>query len=137
MNWKQATRPSVLLICAVTSVTAWAAATNTPATNAKSSAKMQDYRLLLQRVRIKQQEKSSVDDLQKAIQAFQLRFGRLPDELKDLVGRGVLSELPTPPRGMVFFYDRLVGNVRLATLSGAGGSSSNLPVNANLLAPPK
>ncbi|TAN37895.1 MAG: hypothetical protein EPN23_03860 [Verrucomicrobia bacterium] len=114
MHWERATtRPSVLLACVVTGCAAWAANTNVPATIAKNSAKPQDYRLLLERVRIKQQEKKRVDDVQKAIQAFQMRHGHLPAELKDLVERGVLSELPTPPRGTRFFYDRIVGNVRL------------------------
>jgi hypothetical protein len=114
-----------------------AAPTNAPTTAAKQTAQTQDYRLLLQRVRIKQQEKSSLDNLQKAIQAFQMRFGRLPEELKDLVERGVINELPTPPRGTGFFYDRLVGNVRLAALPGAQVSVTNTSGTANILTPSK
>lgn len=137
MKWTPITRFSVSLLCAAGGFAAGAAPTNAPPTAAKQTARPQDYRLLLQRVRIKQQEKSSLDDLQKAVQSFQMRFGRLPDELKDLVERGILSELPAPPHGTGYFYDRLVGNVRLAALPSAAAGGTNTPVNANLFSAPK
>lgn len=137
MNWTHITRSSVVLMCVAGGVATGAATTNAPATVAKETAQSRDYRLMLQRVRVKQQEKNSLDDLQKAVQTFQMRFGRLPEELKDLVERGILNELPTPPRGTGFFYDRLVGNVRLAALPGTRGSTTNLPGTANILTPAK
>lgn len=134
MSWTHRTLVFVFLICSTSGVAIGATTTNAPVTAApKPTAQPQDYRLMLQRVRIKQQEKTSLDDLQKAIQTFQMRFGRLPEELKDLVTRGVLNELPTPPPGAGFFYDRLVGNVRLAASPGTRHSATNAPGAANLL----
>jgi len=92
---------------------------------------------MLQQVRAKQQEKISLDDVQKAIQIFQMHYGHLPNELTELVERGVLTELPAPPQGTRFFYDRIVGNVRLIRLHNAGNTATNQPVSANLILPTK
>ena len=117
---------------------AWAAETNAAASVTNAAAKPKDYRQLLQRVRIKQQEKNDLDEVQKAINAFQMRFGQLPTELRELVDRGLLPELPTPPHGSRFFYDRLVGNVRLVSTPGEKNEArTNLPGSANLVTQPK
>ena len=135
MNCKQTIRVSVLLTCA-TITAAVADSTNQPAVLTKTPAQPQDYRLMLDHVRAKQQEKNRVDDVQKAIQAFQMRYGRLPDELSDLVTRGVLTELPAPPDGTRFSYDRLVGNISLVPAPGSHGAT-NVTGSANVIIPPK
>ena len=113
------------------------AATNATPRLVDAPAKPQDYRLLLQHVRAKQQEKNGLDELQKAVSAFQIRFGRFPSELRELVDRGILTELPSPPHDARFFYDRSVGNVRLLPVPGSGGTRTNLPGAANLVTQPK
>lgn len=139
MNCMQRMLPAVTWAWLLAGTLAWAADTNAPG-DAKSDnpAKPRDYRVLLQRVRAKQQEKNSLDELQKAVSTFQLHFGRLPSALSELVERSILPELPTPPRDTRFFYDQIVGNVRLVPVPGTGGSArTNLPGSASLLTQPK
>ena len=116
---------------------ACAAGTNTPpvaATNAPVQPR--DYRAMLQRVRVKQQERNSLEDVQKAVSTFQMRFGRLPAELGDMVERGVLSELPPPPNGTRFVYYRIKGNITLAPLPTAiGAPATNVTGRANVFTP--
>jgi len=128
---------SVLVLIGLTAgSTVRAADTNAPSASTNAPAKPKDYRAMLQRVRIKQQERNSLEDVQKAVSAFQMRFGRLPTELTDLVGRGVLSELPPPPPETRFVYDRLAGNVKLVSLPNAIGTArTNLTGQANLVTP--
>ena len=139
MNCTQRMLPAVTWAWLLAGTLAWAADTNAPAdTKSDNPAKPRDYRMLLQRVRAKQQEKSSLDELQKAVSTFQLHFGRLPSALSELVERGILPELPAPPRDTRFFYDQIVGNVRLVPVPGTGGGArTNLPGSASLLTQPK
>ena len=136
MKWMDILRSMIIGTCVAAGMSATAATNATPKA-ADVPAKPQDYRLLLQRVRAKQQEKNGLDELQKAVSAFQIRFGRFPSELRELVDRGVLAELPSPPQDTRFFYDRSVGNVRLIPLSGSSGTRTNLPGAANLVTQPK
>ncbi|MCX7008580.1 MAG: hypothetical protein NTY53_15235 [Kiritimatiellaeota bacterium] len=128
---------SVLVLIGLTAgSTVGAAGTNAPAASTNAPAQPKDYRAMLQRVRIKQQERNGLEDVRKAVSTFQMRFGRLPAELTDLVERGVLSELPSPPPEMRFVYDRIKGNVSLVSRPNAiGVAPTNVLGRANVLLP--
>lgn len=51
--------------------------------------------------------------LQKTIDLFQAQEGRLPKDLKELVGPSYLSRLPDPPAGMKFDYNPATGQIRI------------------------
>ncbi len=114
-----------------------AAAPTAPAPSTNAPAQPKDYRAMLAKVRLKQQEHNGLEELQKAVSAFQLRVGRLPAELSDLVERGLLPEMPLSPAGTRFVYDRTTGNVRLVPVAGgrAAAVRTNLPGSANLVLP--
>lgn len=115
-------------------VTCGAASTNAPVASTNAPAKPKDYRAMLAKVRVKQQERGGLEEVQKAISTFQMRAGRLPAELGELVERGMLPDLPVAPAGMRFAYDRITGNVRLTPIA-SGGGKTNLPGSANLVTP--
>jgi len=96
------------------------AATNAP------PAKPVDYRQMLARVRVRQQQADSLEAAQQAVRAFQMRYGRLPTDLHELEARGPQGPLPPPPTNLVYALDAQRGSVRLlpaggrATLPAAG-----------------
>ncbi len=51
--------------------------------------------------------------LQKTIDLFQAQEGRLPKDLKELVGPNYLSKLPDPPAGMKFEYNVTSGQIKI------------------------
>ena len=51
--------------------------------------------------------------LDRAVQAFQVQENRLPKDLEELVSKGVINQLPPPPRGMKFDYDPKSGIVKV------------------------
>lgn len=114
----------------------YAAGTNAPVASTNAPAKPRDYRAMLQRVRAKQEERNGLEEIQKAVSAFQMRIGRLPTELIELVERGILPSMPRPPLEMRFVYDHIKGNVTLAPLPNAIGTPpSNVTGRANVLTP--
>ncbi len=126
---------SVLAGCAGTVVVP-AAGTNAPAASTNAPVQARDYRAMLQRVRAKQEERNGLEEVQKAISTFQMRIGRLPTELAELVERGILPGLPRPPPETRFVYDRLKGNVTVAPLPNAiGAPRSNVTGRANVVLP--
>jgi hypothetical protein len=114
---------------------AWAAGTNAPAASTNAPVVVKDYRAMLQRVRLKQQEHTGLEELRQAIATFQTRFGRLPAELPDLVTRGVLAEPLPPPSGCFFAYDKMTGNVKVAPIPSKTSVRTNLSGSANLILP--
>lgn len=59
-----------------------------------------------------------------ALRECQVRFGRLPSNLVELVRFRLLDEIPAPPEGMTYYYDPVWGNVQLAPLPPEGGSAA-------------
>ena len=51
--------------------------------------------------------------LDQSIKNFQIQENRLPKDLEELVSKGVISQLPPPPRGMKFDYDPKSGIVKV------------------------
>ena len=95
-----------------------------------------DYRQMIQRVRQRQMARDNLDTVQSAVQLFQFRFARLPADLKELVDRHILPELPPAPPRSTYYYDRALGNVRLVPLPESAGGDTNAPAkNPNLLTP--
>ncbi len=113
----------------------FAAQTNAPSASTNAPAGPKDYRAMLQRVRLKQQERNGLEEVQKAISAYQLRVGRLPGELGELVERGLLPDMPVAPLGARYGYDRTTGNVRLVPIGGKATAQTNMPGSANLVMP--
>jgi hypothetical protein len=136
MNYVQCVCAVAVLSVLATGGVASAAGTNAPAVSTKAPAQSRDYRAMLQRVRAKQEERNGLEEVQKAISTFQMRIGRLPAELTELVERGILPSIPPPPLEMRFVYDRIKGNVTLAPLPNAIGTPrSNVTGRANVLTP--
>ena len=107
---------------------------NAPAASTNAPAKPKDYRAMLAKVRVKQQERGGLEEVQKAISAFQMRAGRLPTELNEVVERGFLPDIPAAPAGSRFAYDRITGNVRVVPIP-FGVGKTNLTGSANLVTP--
>lgn len=122
------------LLATAGAVVVQAAGTNAPAASTNAPAKARDYRALIEKVRVKQQARNGLDEVQRGISAFQLRTGRLPAELSELVERGLLPDMPPAPVGMRYAYDRTTGNARLAPIANAA-VRTNLPGSANLVTP--
>jgi len=50
--------------------------------------------------------------LEQAISRYQAKYSRQPDQLENLVGPGLLSELPQEPFGGQYLYEPRTGTVR-------------------------
>ena len=75
-----------------------------------------DYRQMLEHVRTRQEADHSLVQIRDAIQQSQVRFGRVPTNLYELVRFGLLDEIPAPPDGSTYYYEPMFGNVRLGPL---------------------
>ena len=51
--------------------------------------------------------------LDKAIQSFYTTEGRFPKDLNELVSKGVINQIPPPPRGMKYNYDSQAGTLQV------------------------
>ncbi|MCM8817928.1 MAG: hypothetical protein NC915_00355 [Candidatus Omnitrophica bacterium] len=51
--------------------------------------------------------------LKNKIVTFQIQEGRNPNSLEELVEKGYIEKLPTPPKGMNFVYDPKTGAVSI------------------------
>lgn len=49
--------------------------------------------------------------LKNKINTFQIQEGRYPSSLQELIDKGYIEKLPTPPEGMKFVYDPSTGKV--------------------------
>jgi hypothetical protein len=123
-------------VCAVSG--ARAAGTNAPIASTNAPAPVRDYRAMLQRVRAKQEARDGLEEVQQAVRTFQLRVGRLPAELTEVIARGILPALPPAPPEMRYAYDRIRGNVTLTPVPDAiGKARTNLTGHANVVLPPR
>ena len=68
---------------------------------------------VLQQVREKKAAGKAYEQVVQAVKEFQVRFGRLPAHLNELVERGLLERVPDAPDEQVFVLDPLTGNVQL------------------------
>jgi hypothetical protein len=55
----------------------------------------------------------STTGLEKAIQSFYTTEGRFPKDLNELVSKGVINQVPPPPRGMKYNYDSQAGTLQV------------------------
>ena len=100
-----------------------------------SGKKPLDYRQAIQRARQRSLRAENLETVQRAVRAFQMRFGRVPIDLKELVSRGVLAQLPPPPADMIYAYQQMTGTVRLISapdslaVEGATPPAGTLPPN--------
>lgn len=90
------------------------ASTSTPSayTNSTVTAPV-DY--LAATMKAGQQVKGKVETIaiEKAIESFQQEEGRFPSSLDELVTKGSLKTMPSPPVGMQFEYDPQAGTIKL------------------------
>ena len=56
-----------------------------------------------------------VTSVKKAIDMFNVQEGRFPKDLKELVDKKYLPEVPTPPVGSKLEYDATAGTVKIVT----------------------
>ncbi|MBI3878459.1 MAG: hypothetical protein HY301_00125 [Verrucomicrobia bacterium] len=88
----------------------------TPATNASSGNPLTapvDY--LGTVAKAKKQMEGSIGNvaLSQAIQQFNTAEGRFPTDLKELITKGYLTQMPKPPYQMKFLYDPKTGEVKV------------------------
>jgi hypothetical protein len=55
----------------------------------------------------------STAGLDKAIQSFYTTEGRFPKDLNELVSKGVINQIPPPPRGTKYLYDSQAGTIQV------------------------
>lgn len=72
----------------------------------------QDFEVL-ERVRQKRAPGEEITRIGQAVEQYQVRFGRLPENVATLVRTGFLPAEPEPPEGMVYVIDPMTGNVGL------------------------
>lgn len=75
-----------------------------------------DFSEMLERVGQRKAERDALNNLQKGVLDFQLRFGRLPTNLVEIATYNVIPELPQAPEGYTFVYNAQLGNVSLRTI---------------------
>lgn len=68
---------------------------------------------VLERVRQKRAPGEEITRIGQAVEQYQVRFGRLPENVATLVRTGFLPAQPEPPEGMVYVIDPMTGNVGL------------------------
>ncbi len=56
-------------------------------------------------------QKKRVDMLNQAVQTYKKRFHKFPSDLSELVGKGIVAELPKPVGDMPYDYDPSTGKV--------------------------
>ena len=56
-----------------------------------------------------------VNSIKKAIDMFNVQEGRFPKDLKELVDKKYMPEVPTPPVGSKLEYDASAGTVKIVT----------------------
>ena len=77
-----------------------------------------DYREMLTRVRDRRKAKDDLALLRKSIEDCQIRIGRLPTNLVELVRLGYVEQIPTPPSGAQYMYDPVRGRIDLIRQDG-------------------
>lgn len=75
-----------------------------------------DYAEMIDRVKTRRASKQSVLDIQQAVRDFQMRHGRMPKDLAELIRFGSLDGTPDAPEGYYFTYDPQLGNVGIRAI---------------------
>jgi hypothetical protein len=73
---------------------------------------------MLKRMRARRSPAQTQHELEHAIRRFQHDFARLPTGSTELVARGYIPELRSPPDGHVYSYDPVHGNVGVVPIAG-------------------
>lgn len=68
---------------------------------------------VLERVRQQRAPGEEITRIGHAVEQYQVRFGRVPENVAALVNAGLLASAPEPPEGMVYVIDQMTGNVGL------------------------
>ncbi|NCC50517.1 MAG: hypothetical protein EOM20_04800 [Spartobacteria bacterium] len=77
-----------------------------------------DYREMLTLVRDRRKAKDDLALLRSGIEDCQVKFGRLPSNLVELVRFGCVDHIPEPPEGAAYAYDPVRGRVDLIRQDG-------------------
>ena len=72
-----------------------------------------DYVGALGKAQKSAQKTLSTVGLDQAIKTFHTEEGRLPKDLNELVSKGTISQIPSPPRGMKYDYDSTTGVIKV------------------------
>lgn len=62
--------------------------------------------------RQEKEARAALPRLQTGIQKFQHELGRLPNDLLEVARLGYVDEIPEPPPGYKYYYDKERGNIR-------------------------
>ena len=73
-----------------------------------------DYAEVIERAREKNRETLKAERLKERIEQFQLRYGRGPSNLVELVTRGFIDSVPDAGEGAIFVYNPTNGVVAAA-----------------------
>jgi competence protein ComGC len=68
-------------------------------------------------VKVKEEARATVgiENLQKAVESFQLEEGRNPASLEEVIQKGFLKTMPNAGNGQKFEYDAKTGNVKIVS----------------------
>ena len=72
-----------------------------------------DYKEMLTRAQERKDSKTAHIKVQTAVQDFQMKYGRLPTNLFEVLRFGMIGALPPTPEGVEYAYDPTLGNVSL------------------------
>ena len=68
---------------------------------------------MLQRAQERKDAKAAHIEAQNAVRDFQIRYGRLPTNLFEVIKFGIIEKLPATPEGVEYTYNAQLGNVSL------------------------
>lgn len=86
-----------------------------------------NYTEMIERTRAKKIARHNTSILQEKVKEFQLRFGRSPTNLVELVQHQFVSSIPEAPPGMQYLYSPTLGNVRLGKIQNSPASAPSGP----------
>src|SRR6185295_8124246 len=83
------------------------------ASEASSGNAIADYANSLGNAQKSAQKTLTTVGIDQAIKTFYTQEGRLPKDLDELVTKGVINQIPPPPRGMKYDYDAKSGVIKV------------------------
>jgi hypothetical protein len=76
-----------------------------------------DYRGMVERVRLRNQQADALAQVRKGVQRFQLEVGRMPTNLAEVARLGYIKDVPAPPNGITYGFDPVRGSVKYIKVS--------------------
>jgi hypothetical protein len=86
---------------------------STSSSDTSSGNAVADYVNTLGQAQKSAQKTLTAVGIDKAIKTFYTQEGRFPKDLDELVSKGVINQVPPPPRGMKYDYDSKSGIIKV------------------------